>query len=108
MTEYVYNKFDDVSNNDANEPMTYTNEEERLEILDSMTHLKKFSFTKNSCDKCGKKNSEIDGKLMQCGKCKKAYYCSIDCFNSSLPAHHKLGCDTVALSDNRSKVNQSK
>ena len=54
------NKFDDVS-----QELTYTTEEERLQILDSMAHLSKFGFTKNSCDKCGKKNSELDGKLIQ-------------------------------------------
>ncbi|GKY99086.1 hypothetical protein MPSEU_000864200 [Mayamaea pseudoterrestris] len=88
------NKFDDVA-----QELTYTNEEERLQILDSMNHLKKFGFTKNSCDKCGKKNSQLDGKLIQCGKCKKAYYCSLGCFNSDLPAHHKLGCDTTELQE---------
>jgi hypothetical protein len=57
MTELT--KFGDMSE------LTYTNEEERLAMLDSMAHLKKFGFTKNCCDKCGKKNSELDGKLIQ-------------------------------------------
>lgn len=33
---------------------------------------------------------------MQCGKCKKAYYCSMTCFNNHLPEHQKY-CGTKEI-----------
>jgi hypothetical protein len=84
----------------------YENEEQRLAILDSDTHLAKFGFKQNFCDKCGKKNSEIDGKLIQCGKCRKRYYCSRKCFNNDLQAHIKTGCETSELPESTMYFNE--
>lgn len=50
-------------------------------VLDDADHLGRYGFKGDRCDLCQKKNSEISGLLMQCSKCKKAYYCSKDCFN---------------------------
>lgn len=33
--------------------------------------LSKWGFADNFCYYCGKKNSDLSGLLMQCGKCKK-------------------------------------
>lgn len=55
-----------------------------------------YGFSEDRCHRCGIHNSEISGLLMQCGKCKKAYYCSMKCFNDDLPWHQKF-CETSHL-----------
>ena len=60
--------------------------------LDDGGTLAKWGFEKNYCFKCNKHNSELDGLLMQCGKCKKAYYCGMKCFNADLVEHQKVCC----------------
>jgi hypothetical protein len=57
--------------------------------------LAKWGFDKDYCFRCKKHNSELSGLLMQCGKCKKAYYCGMKCFNEDLEAHQKV-CNTPA------------
>ena len=62
-------------------------EEERLNSVDN---LKRWGFKTNKCLCCGKSNSEAQGRLMQCARCKKAYYCSNECYNEHLPVHQKV------------------
>jgi hypothetical protein len=64
--------------------------------LDRNETLSKWGFDSNKCQKCNVSNSDIGGHLIQCGKCKKAYYCSTKCFNSDLPEHQKH-CKTSGL-----------
>ena len=59
--------------------------------------LAKWGFDKDYCMRCQKSNEEIAGLLMQCGKCKKVYYCSLKCFNDDLPTHQKI-CGTAEFS----------
>lgn len=61
-----------------------------------------YGFAEDRCHRCGIHNSEISGLLMQCGKCKKAYYCSMKCFNDDLPWHQKF-CQTSRLGYNPSR-----
>jgi MYND finger len=61
---------------------------------DDPEYLKGWGFDSNVCNLCGKKNSEVSGLLMQCGRCKKVYYCSRQCFNDGL-ADHNLICSTI-------------
>lgn len=58
--------------------------------------LDSWGFQESHCHKCGIHNSELAGLLMQCGKCKKAYYCSMKCFNSDMDRHSKF-CQTSTL-----------
>ena len=46
--------------------------------------------------KCGVLNSQVEGMLFQCGKCKRAYYCSAQCFNADL-VNHQVYCNTGKL-----------
>jgi MYND finger len=69
---------------------------EAVHPYDSAKTLKLWGFTESCCRKCQVSNSKIGGKLMQCGKCRKAYYCSKACFNSDLKAH-QMFCKTTAL-----------
>lgn len=50
-------------------------------------------FSELNCRCCGKGNDEIGGFLLQCATCKKAHYCSKECFNNDLPKHMKF-CQT--------------
>lgn len=68
-----------------------------VQSLNDDSVLSKWLFDKNYCFHCGKKNSELDGLLMQCGKCRQAYYCSMKCFNADLEAHQKI-CNTAEYS----------
>ena len=58
--------------------------------------LKNWGFDSDHCSHCGKDNNEIAGLLLQCGKCRQAYYCSQQCFNDGLPIHRKQ-CTTGRL-----------
>ena len=58
--------------------------------------LKAYGFDESICHRCGLKNSEISGLLLQCGKCKRAYYCGRDCFNKDLERHQQF-CTTADL-----------
>jgi MYND finger len=51
--------------------------------------------------RCGIHNDQIDNMLLQCGKCKKAYYCSMACFNADLSNHQKF-CNTGSLQRTKS------
>lgn len=68
---------------------------ETSNTLDEASHLNDWGFKSSCCDLCGIMNSEIDGLLLQCGKCKNAYYCSYKCFKEALPSHQQF-----CLSDN--------
>ncbi len=61
--------------------------------IDTLVH---YGFAEDRCHRCGIHNSEISGLLMQCGKCKKAYYCSMKCFNDDL-AWHQQFCQTSRI-----------
>jgi len=53
-------------------------------------------------------NSEIDGLLIQCGMCKKAYYCSMKCFNEHLPYHQKYcGTSEIPFDTSRPKKDRA-
>lgn len=71
--------------------MAETSPKNSRHVLDQSGHLRDWGFTASYCNKCGIHNSQISGLLMQCGKCKKAYYCSMKCFNDDL-AKHRLFC----------------
>jgi len=47
----------------------YTEDEEHP--LDASDTLEKWGFNESKCHYCGIHNSDLDGLLMQCGKCKK-------------------------------------
>jgi MYND finger len=49
-----------------------------------------------SCHGCGVTNETIGGFMLQCGKCRKAYYCGRDCFNAHLVTHQQF-CRTNTL-----------
>lgn len=51
--------------------------------------------------RCGIHNDQIDNMLLQCGKCKNAYYCSMACFNADLSNHQKF-CNTGSLQRTKS------
>ena len=57
------------------------------EQLDDAQHLQRWGFSTNHCSCCGIHNSQIEGRLIQCARCKKAYYCSPKCYNEHLPVH---------------------
>jgi uncharacterized C2H2 Zn-finger protein len=45
------------------------------------------------CDACGKKAESVDGRdLLQCSRCKQAYYCSKACQKHQWKAGHKEAC----------------
>lgn len=67
--------------------------------LDDDTLLSAWGFSSSSCAKCGTPNSELEGLLIQCGKCKMAYYCSMKCFNGDLMTHRKF-CTTTPWDKN--------
>ena len=58
--------------------------------LDNKSLLKGWLFDGTNCARCGIHNSELDGLLIQCGACKKAYYCSSKCWQADLPAHQEF------------------
>lgn len=45
--------------------------------MSSIMTLEDWGFSSDKCHYCGISSKEIDNLLMQCGKCKKVYYCSI-------------------------------
>lgn len=47
---------------DAHDSVNYFDQDDILE---------KWGFADNICHHCGKRNSDLNGLLMQCGKCKK-------------------------------------
>ena len=53
------------------------NVQSKTEYYDNDRILSKWGFSDNICHCCEKKNSDLHGLLMQCAKCKKAYYCSM-------------------------------
>ena len=53
-------------------------------------------FAVDRCERCGIHNDEIGGVMMQCSKCKNAYYCSMKCFNEDMERHLKF-CNTGEL-----------
>lgn len=55
--------------------------------LDSLQELKDWLFYSASCHTCGILNSQVDGHLFQCSRCKKVCYCSKDCYNRDLSFH---------------------
>lgn len=63
--------------------------------------IRDWGFTESHCFHCGKSNSEIDGLLMQCGRCRKVNYCSNDCFNNGLEEHKKIASPLRCLDDSR-------
>ena len=53
------------------------NVKSKTEYYDTDRILSKWGFTDNTCHNCLKRNSDLHGLLMQCAKCKKAYYCGM-------------------------------
>ena len=53
------------------------NVKSKTEYYDTDRILSKWGFTDNTCHNCHKRNSDLHGLLMQCAKCKKAYYCGM-------------------------------
>jgi MYND finger len=75
----------------------FAREEELKQMLDSSSHLREWNYRGTSrCDRCGISNSELEGLLIQCAKCKHAYYCSMACFNQDLERHQAF-CRTSKL-----------
>ncbi len=99
------------------------NVKSKTEFYNTDRILSKWGFTGNQCFNCGVLNSDLNGLLMQCGKCKKAYYCGMkvrdkreapralisrtehslltqvllcQCFNAHLPVHQKF-CGTKEI-----------
>jgi hypothetical protein len=93
----------------------------KTEYYNNERILSEWGFADNKCYNCGILNSDLNGLLMQCGKCKKAYYCGIkvrrqtiktptldrsypkthhylilQCFNQHLPEHNKF-CGTKEI-----------
>jgi hypothetical protein len=48
----------------------------KMELNDKEKTLSTYMFKESCCTFCQKTMDELDGKLMQCGKCKKVYFCS--------------------------------
>ncbi|GAX26194.1 hypothetical protein FisN_16Lh010 [Fistulifera solaris] len=72
---------------------TWIKTEEASLDIDTLVH---YGFAEDRCHRCGIHNREISGLLMQCGKCKKAYYCSMKCFNDDLSWHQQF-CQTSRI-----------
>ena len=68
---------------------TYQSEEEKVALLDNLDFLKRWGYTKNACSKCGRKNSQLDGRLLKMNCCNDFYYCNGDCADSDLENHKK-------------------
>lgn len=47
---------------------------EVVNYFDQDSILQKWGFADNICHCCGIKNSDLNGLLMQCGKCKKGMF----------------------------------
>lgn len=62
------------------------------DMMDCANLMQQWGFDDVRCHNCGVLNSQCNGLLMQCAKCKKAYYCSSECFNKHLSVH-RLTCD---------------
>ena len=48
------------------------------------------------CQACGRRDDGAGGKLLRCGKCKEAHYCSKECQMAEWPAH-KSQCNELRL-----------
>lgn len=59
-------------------------------------HLQTFGFRSTTCRRCNVGYEEIGALLIQCGKCKQVYYCSMRCFNEDLVDHQRF-CTTGEL-----------
>jgi MYND finger len=64
--------------------------------MSSIMTLEDWGFSSDKCHYCGTSSKDIDNLLMQCGKCKKVYYCSMKCFNADITQHQKI-CSTAML-----------
>ena len=63
----------------VNDEGTMSTKKRQLEVItDPVKFLADFGFHQSCCSYCQKTVDELDGKLMQCGKCKKIYFCSIE------------------------------
>jgi hypothetical protein len=67
------------------------------DMMDCANLMQQWGFDDVRCHNCGVLNSQCNGLLMQCAKCKKCYYCSAECFNQHLPVH-RLTCDVGNIS----------
>ena len=65
-------------------------------MLDDKEYLKQWGFNSTMCQKCGISNSQINGYMMNCSRCKKAAYCSVKCFNAHINIH-QLYCQTTTI-----------
>jgi len=59
--------------------------------LEREEHLAQQGFSSTCCMKCNKDFVDADGFLMQCSRCKLAYYCSYACMNADYD-HHSQYC----------------
>ena len=74
----------------------YATEAMARDVLDTSSHLRQWNYRGTRCDRCGTPNSAVAGLLLQCGKCKSAYYCTSACFNADLQRHTAF-CQTARL-----------
>jgi hypothetical protein len=60
-------------------------------------HERRIDFTLNSCrGRCGKHRDHEGVKLMQCGRCNSAPYCSKECQKRDWPRHKSAECAVYA------------
>lgn len=57
-----------------------------------ISKLERYSVGGSKCDCCGKKRNDVEGVLLRCTRCRRAYYCSRDCQQHSWKAGHKKCC----------------
>ena len=81
----------------------YGDEEEE----DTGDFLKQWGFQKTACQKCNLVLKDNQDFLIQCSKCKNAYYCSSKCFNADIDAHQKQ-CETGELAHDISSYSFSR
>lgn len=55
--------------------------------MENPEELRDWLFFGTHCSTCGVPNAKIGGRLMQCGRCRGAFYCSSRCFNSDAARH---------------------
>ena len=58
--------------------------------LDDATEMREWGFSSTQCGLCHQRNSDLDGHLIQCARCKVAHYCSLLCMNRDQPNHAQV------------------
>jgi hypothetical protein len=57
-------------------PLSESTKKRNLKIMNSDAMLRVFGFQQSICSFCQKSMDDLNGKLMQCGKCRDVYFCS--------------------------------